>query len=118
MPETRTYWLSFCDPDRPTGAQFLGACVVDVTNADRLAVRAEVRAQFPQARPGAEWIAAAGRKAWALGCNPGGEMLCVELTDRWYAPPAGTSRRLALTDLPRHQLLTSAELQIFGAPYA
>ncbi len=68
MPETRTYWLSFCDPDRPTGAQFLGACV--------------------------------------------------ELTDRWYAPPAGTSRRVALTDLPRHQLLTSAELQICGAPYA
>lgn len=30
----RTFWLSFCDGDRPKGQQFLGACVVDVTDEE------------------------------------------------------------------------------------
>lgn len=26
------HWLSFCDPDKPTGTQFLGACIVEADN--------------------------------------------------------------------------------------
>ena len=39
----------------------------------------EMRLKFPLAEPGAEWIAAASRKAHALGCNPGGEMASAEI---------------------------------------
>lgn len=43
------WWLSFCDADRPKGAQFLGACIV----------------------PGIDMISAV-KEAHRLGCNPGG----------------------------------------------
>jgi hypothetical protein len=45
------WWLSFCDPERPTGTQFLGACIVQ----------------------GADMVEAV-RNAWANRCNPGGEV--------------------------------------------
>lgn len=44
------WWLSFCDPTRPKGEQFLGACIVRA-------------ASFPEA------LMVAGLR----GCNPGGE---------------------------------------------
>jgi hypothetical protein len=46
-----TFWLSFADPGRPKGTQFLGVAIV---NAD-------------------DFLAAV-RKAHALGINPGGEV--------------------------------------------
>ena len=62
------WWLSFCDPDLPTGKQFLGAAIV----------------------PGGDMISAASA-AHVLGCNPGGEVLGLEiprealphLADKW-----------------------------------
>jgi hypothetical protein len=44
------WWLSFCDPIRPRGRQFLGGCIVEAGDM-------------------AEAIA----EAWRHGCNPGGE---------------------------------------------
>jgi hypothetical protein len=51
-------WLSFCDPDRPAGAQFLGACIVDVSSAE------DPRAAACEATT----------RAWELECNPGGQV--------------------------------------------
>jgi len=75
----RVFWLSFCDGDRPEGQQFLGACVIEVTEEDATAAAVDVAAWFPRAVADAEWVAAATRKAWQLGCNPGGEIATAEL---------------------------------------
>lgn len=45
------WWMSFCDPDKPKGQQFLGVVVVEA--------------------PG---FMHAHQKAWSLGINPGGEI--------------------------------------------
>ncbi len=50
------WWLSFCDPDAPTGEQFLGACIVDAVD--------EITAV---------------RVAHILGINPGGEVAFQDL---------------------------------------
>lgn len=49
------FWLSFCDPARPPGMQFLGACIVD-----------------------GESLLQAVQTAHARGCNPGGEVKGVQ----------------------------------------
>jgi hypothetical protein len=51
-------WLSFCDPDKPTGTQFLGACIVRAHD-----------------------MLAAVALAHILGINPGGEVAGVEFDD-------------------------------------
>lgn len=50
------WWLSFADPDRPTGQQFLGACIVRAVD--------EISAV---------------KVAHALGINPGGEVRFMDL---------------------------------------
>src|SRR6185295_17830721 len=97
----QTFWLSFTDPDRPSGQQFLGVAVVDVTEADAVEAR---RHLLPQALPGAEWIGAALRKAHETGCNPGGEVGSVRIDDT--AEFAAKSPHI-----PRHQLLSRADLE-------
>lgn len=57
----RWFWLSFCDPNRPRGSQFLGACLVR----------------------GWDFLDAV-QSAWAHKCNPGGECQGYELAQ---APP-------------------------------
>lgn len=85
---TKTYWLSFVDADRPEGARWLGAAIVQVTAAEAQAWLSRLP---PSAQPGAEWIAAALRSAHQHGCNPGGEVGSVELP---VAPPAEWLYRL------------------------
>jgi hypothetical protein len=92
---TKTYWLSFVDEHRPAGERFLGVCIVEVTEADAAAVRPRLP---PQAQPGAEWIAAAMRKAWRLGCNPGGTVASYELPG---SAPASAMNRLLSADEAR-----------------
>jgi len=75
----KVFWLSFCDGARHKGQQFLGACIVEVTAAEADEAAIDVMLMFPLAQPGAEWIAAASRKAHRLGCNPGGEMASMEI---------------------------------------
>ena len=75
----KIYWLSFCDGDKPKGEQFLGACLVEVSQEEADLAAVCVAIEFPYAEPGSEWIGAASRKAHQMGCNPGGEMASIEL---------------------------------------
>jgi nucleotide-binding universal stress UspA family protein len=102
MSETRTFWLSFCDATKPKGQQFLGVAVIDVTEAMAADALIDMSLRFPQAQDGAEWVGAALREAHRLGCNPGGEVGTVDVTD---APPA----RLAV--YPRGVLLSKARMR-------
>lgn len=58
--ERRTYWLSFCDGDRPEGQQFLGACVVDVTATEAAAALALKPDMYNKVD--GPWLLAAARK--------------------------------------------------------
>lgn len=83
----KTFWLSFCDNDKPNGEQFLGACVVDVSEEQANDALTDIDVRFPNHADGAEWIGAAIKAAWELGCNPGGEMASFEMTDapaKWH----------------------------------
>jgi hypothetical protein len=99
----KTYWLSFTDDRRPAGDQFQGVAIVEVTEAEAAVALEVMQARFPRAEEGAEWIAAAIRRAWMTGCNPGGQVQSVEIP-----PEEGT-------DLPRHQLLSRETLKALGA---
>lgn len=101
-PALKTFWLSFCDATRPTGSQFLGACIIDVTAADAEDAMIDVAIRFPLAQEGAEWLAAASRNAHRLGCNPGGEMAAADVSD-------GPPEILAL--YPRGVLMDKAALE-------
>ena len=70
-----SYWLSFCDPARPEGQQFLGGCVVD----------------------GVVDMVSATKLAWALGINPGGEVNGVEIPPERDAIVAKRWRERLLT---------------------
>lgn len=78
-PAAKIFWMSFCDGDRPEGQQFLGACIISVSAAEAEDCMVDMLLRFPFAQPDAEWIAAATKKAWALGCNPGGEIATHEI---------------------------------------
>ena len=52
----KAFWLSFCDPARPKGQQFLGACIVEGDD-----------------------IIQAVQMAHVKGCNPGGEVKGVQV---------------------------------------
>lgn len=64
----RWFWLSFADPTRPAGEQFLGACIVEAPDP-----------------------ISAVQMSWALGCNPGGEVKFAVLP---MAPPEDKRGRL------------------------
>ena len=65
------HWLSFADPGRPKGTQFLGAVIVEAPS-----------------------FAAAVGLAHMLGCNPGGECQGAEYPDDVPVPPAEFHGRL------------------------
>lgn len=76
----KVFWLSFCDSERPTGQQFLGVAIIEVTAAEADDAAVEVMLRFPFThQPDSEWIAAAIKKAHRLGCNPGGEVATWEV---------------------------------------
>ncbi len=95
---TRRFWLSFADSNRPKGQQFLGVAIVEVTDDDATAAQSGLPRS---AQPDAEWIAAAAAKAWEMGCNPGGQVAAVDITD---TPPT-------TPDPPLYRLLSKAELR-------
>ncbi len=106
----QTFWLSFCDADRPTGQQFLGVVIVDVDETD--VARAEptataLRASHglgPLTDEGDRYLAGAIDKTHRLGCNPGGEVMAHRIDD---APQfAEMSPRY-----PRNTLLSLAALE-------
>lgn len=95
----RTFWLSFA-----SSAGFLGVAVVEVTDAEIQHASRDVAVNFPKARPGAGPLAAAARKAWRTGCNPGGEIQMSEVD------PADVAH------VPKHVLLSKEELLAFKIP--
>jgi hypothetical protein len=102
VSECRTLWLSFVDPALPTGEQFLGVVVVDVTAEDA----AEAQALKPDMEPTrGPWIAAAIRAAWRAHANPGGEVQSMDVTDG----PADL-----LAKIPRLTRLSKADLDQLG----
>lgn len=54
----QTWWLSFCDPDKPKGSLFLGVIIVEAVDF----VDAHCKTQF-------------------LGINPGGEIQGIDITE-------------------------------------
>lgn len=64
------FWISFADPDRPPGAQFLGAAIVDADS---------MRDALP--------------RAYTWGCNPGGQATIVAL-GAWVSPEVPCHRLL------------------------
>lgn len=52
------WWISFCDPHKPKGEQFLGLCIVRAVD--------EISAI---------------KVAWALGINPGGEAAFMDIDE-------------------------------------
>lgn len=103
--ESRLYWMSFCDGDKPKGQQFLGVSIVRVYGADMNAMAIELLLRFPFHDPEeGPWIAAACRKAHMLGINPGGEVLCNHLPDNLPDRP----------NYPENVALTPEQLTEFG----
>jgi hypothetical protein len=111
--KTQTWWLSFVDSDRPTGDQFLGVAVVDVTEADAAAghrAARQRRAEFGHSEPvepWIDWMTAAILKTHRTGCNPGGEVGAVRIDEAPEYPTKGAT-------LPRNTLLSKAELAARG----
>ncbi len=108
----QTWWLSFCDPDKPTGQQFLGVAIVDVGEADMQRARPvadAVRAQhgLGPVDDDTAWMAAAIQQSHRARCNPGGEVGAVHIDDA----PAFHEKDATL---PRNRLLTRDELEDFG----
>jgi hypothetical protein len=67
------WWLSFVDNDRPEGDRFLGVAVVPAPN-----------------------VVMASQVAWALGCNPGGEVAAYPaVPDGWHPKLAHVGRLFA-----------------------
>jgi hypothetical protein len=56
------WWMSFCDPERPTGDQSLGALII--TGEDHIAMLA---------------------RSWLLELNPGGEVQFFEIPKEYYS---------------------------------
>jgi len=114
--EPKTFWLSFCDPTRPTGEQFLGVCIVDVTQEDADEALLDVVLNFPCAQEGAHWIGAASRKAHREGCNPGGEMASMDITGVPSPVPLVKNQLLSFADLERLGLqpISEADLEADG----
>lgn len=114
---TQTWWLSFCDPDRPTGQQFLGVVVLDVDEADVAAsehITTAIRASHglpPLDEADDRWLAGAVHKSHRLHVNPGGEVACARLDDVPGFAIHGPR-------YPRGVLLSKAEVEVIDAAIA
>lgn len=72
------FYLSFCDPEKPKGSQFLGGCIVEAPS-------------FISAAPAAH----------SKGCNPGGAVTIVEIPAHaeHNAPEADRNRLLSKEEM-------------------
>ena len=78
----KLHWLSFCDPERPAGTQFLGAIVLECFEDPGLAAS----------------------ECWALGINPGGEMLMIDVPEEkvaWVREKYPLGKLLSTEDIER-----------------
>jgi hypothetical protein len=88
--ESAAHWLSFCDPDKPAGSQFLGVAIV---RAGALFIHAPMKARF-------------------LGINPGGEVRGYVVDERGAAaiPPRYWNRLLTRDEITTLETIVSAAL--------
>lgn len=77
-------WVSFADPDRPAGSQFLGVAIVRAWN-----------------------VGHAASVCHASGCNPGGEVMALPVPEQFGAPPPEWDHRL-ITDKSEIERLTQS----------
>lgn len=70
------FYMSFADPERPAGTQWLGACVVE-----------------------ADTFIDAVAHARKVGCNPGGEVMGGEVPEERRPSPEFFDRLLTLDDV-------------------
>lgn len=70
------WWLSFCDPAKPTGEQFLGVCIV---------------------KGGGAWEAI--QNAWAMKINPGGEVQSLQIPEEHLPDPKYHNRLMSKAEL-------------------
>ncbi len=82
----KTFWMSFADPDKPSGSQFLGVALVDANS-------------LPEAMT----------ISHMSGCNPGGEIHFVEFTDDMLNR-IPEDRRTAMDAAPRNTLMSEEDL--------
>lgn len=82
-----TWWLSFCDADRPKGEQFLGVILVDAVDL------VDAITQTHQA-----------------GCNPGGEVKAVPLPPLEDVPEEDRADAAKTYALPRLTLLSKSDI--------
>lgn len=76
----RYYWLSFTNPDLPEGHRFLGVSIVHVTVTDvRVAELNLLPSKSDQRNSDLMWIRAAIQASWDRQCNPGGEVMSVQV---------------------------------------
>jgi hypothetical protein len=75
------YWMSFADPDKPKGQQFLGAVILEASS-----------------------LSDAIQETWRKGINPGGEVVFLEIApDKEYlCPPETRNALLSREELTRH----------------
>jgi hypothetical protein len=109
LDERRTYCLVFADPDEPSickgcgeGARQLGAAIVDVLGSEAMAEWVRYPEMYDQVK--GPWMAAAVRESWAQGCNPGGQIMLLQLVDPM--PPGQNWLRL----LEHNRLYTDEEM--------
>ena len=81
------FWLSFVDPDLPEGSAFLGVSIVDAPDLE-----------------------AAIEKAWALGINPGGQVLSQKLSEEPSVPSQYIDRLMQKPEVDELQAIQRAEL--------
>lgn len=80
------YWLSFCDPNKPAGSQFLGVSVVPALD-----------------------FAEAVTVANAMRCNPGGEVLGAAIPDELMVPGRFVGRLMSKAEAQELDALWGAK---------
>lgn len=81
------FYLSFSDPDRPKGQQFLGATIIEADNC-----------------------VFATSKAWKLGLNPGGQVAFVELSD--FDPTDKDAQKYVHKFVPREVVMAEPHVKL------
>jgi len=71
-----TWWLSFADPERPKGTQFLGVIVIEAASFEEAIL-----------------------KTWALKLDPGGEVMGYEMDEREQLDEKYHNRLLSAKEL-------------------
>ncbi len=103
----KLFWLSFVGED----GRNKGCCIVEVTAEEAYDSKVDLIMRFPKHLQGAEWIAAAIRKAHQTGCNPGGDVMSYDITGVLTDKSMSS---LALISAPRHVLMQRQEMHKMG----